>query len=445
MKNFWNFLHANFNLRIFYFPTLFLTFALLLSIKGCQKEPGSIGLDLDRDLLNAVFTDSITLTAYSVLEDTLNTRNLQSNFLGFIRDPVFGVTSTGIFTQFVPQGNSVNLGNNPQLDSVVLTLRYAGGVYGDTLNPFSVKVYQLTEDISSIEPYYQNYVFAHSSENLTYINDVQFYPKPKSKVKLDTIVEAHARIRLSDELGNLLLRSTAEMSSNEVFKNFFKGLYICAKPLSNNGSLVNFNLTSALSGIQLYYKNDTVASSFQFLIKSTETVRVSNYEHDYEAGDYCFVNQVFNKDSLLGKDMLYVQCMGGVKTKISFPHIKEFKDRNIVINKAELVITNIGEDLSIFPQPGNLNLYRTDTEGKPQIMPDAGTTYWGGSYDEKKKEYRFRITKYIQELILKEDSDSFVYLVANRAAADANRLILSGTNPADSAKRLRLELYYTEY
>ncbi|MCL1866985.1 MAG: DUF4270 domain-containing protein, partial [Oscillospiraceae bacterium] len=80
---------------------------------------------------------------------------------------------------------------------------------------------------------------------------------------------------------------------------------------------------------------------------------------------------------------LYVQCMGGVKTKISFPHIKEFKNRNVVINKAELVITNIGEDINLFPQPNNLNLYKLNTEGEPQALQDAGTTYWGGNYNEK--------------------------------------------------------------
>jgi hypothetical protein len=420
---------------------------MLLNFQGCDKETGTIGLDLKErdDLLKATFTDSITLNAYSVLEDTLNTRNLQSNFLGFIKDPVFGTTSTGIFTQFIPTGNSVNFGNSPQLDSVVLTLRYAGSFYGDTLNPFAIQVYRLTEDISSSKPYYQNYKFAYSSENLTYNYDYRLYPKPKSKVKLDTIVEAHARIRLSDELGDLLLRSTSQMSSNETFKDFFKGLYICASPLANNGSLVNFNLTSALTGIQLYYKNDTVARQFQFLIKSTETVRVSHYEHDYEIGNQNFVNQVVHKDTLLGKEILYVQCMSGVQTKITFPHIKAFKDKKVVINKAELVITNIGEDLNLFPQPSNLNIYRKDRDGTPQTLPDMGTTYWGGNYNETTKEYRFRITRYIQDVIIKEDYEPTIYLVVNRRASDANRLILNGTNPADPAKRLRLEVYYTEY
>jgi hypothetical protein len=380
-----------------------------------------------------------------VLEDTLNTKNLQSNFLFFFRDPVFGVTTAGIFTQIVPEGNSVSFGASPQLDSVVLTLRYAGGFYGDTLNPFTISVFRLTEDILPEESYYQNKIFAHSSDNLTYDYDFRLYPKPKTKVKVDTLQEAHVRIRLKDELGNLLLRSTSEMTSNEVFKTFFKGLYICAKPLSNDGSLVNFNLTAALTGIQLYYKNETKPNVFRFFINKDRCVRISSYEHDYESGNQNFVSQVVHKDTLLGQRMLYVQSMGGVKTKITFPHIKSFKERNVIINKAELIVTNVGEDLSLFPVPGNLNIQRMSKDGKIELVPDINTVYWGGTYNASTQEYRFRITRYIQDIIMKDNYYPFIYLVANRAAADANRLILNGTNPTDLSSKLRLELYYTEY
>ncbi|MCL2167976.1 MAG: DUF4270 domain-containing protein [Lentimicrobiaceae bacterium] len=422
--------------------------ATFAGFQSCQKDISSIGLNLkDRDdLINAIFTDSISINAYSILEDTLNTKNLISNYLGFIKDPVFGTTTAGIYTQFIPQGSSVSLGEFPQLDSIVLTLRYSGGFFGDTLNPFSIKVYRITEDISSTKPYYQNNVFAHSDENLTYKSDFILFPKPTSNVMLDTFVVAHARIKLSDELGNLFLRNVSQMASNESFKSFFKGLYICAIPLANNGSLVNFNLTSEISGIQLYYKNDTIKRQLSFPVRSTETVRISTYQHEYKQGSAEFVNQVLQKDTTLGKDILYLQSMGGVKTKISFPNIKEFKDKNVVINKAELVITNIGEDLNLFPPPNRLNIQGIDKKGEITAIPDYNTSFWGGNYDETNKEYRFRITRYIQSILLRDEYQPYLYLVTDRAAADANRLLLNGTNPTNnSSSRLRLEIYYTEY
>jgi len=427
---------------------LFSSLSLLVGFQACNKDPNAIGLDLkDRDdLLNAIFTDTVTLVAHSLLEDTLNTRNLLSNLLGVINDPVFGTTTAGFFTQFVPEGNSVNFGNAPQLDSIILTLRYNGSFFGDTLNPFVIQVYRITEDISSTETYYQNKIFTYSSENLTYQNEFCLYPRPTTKLMLDTIVEAHARIRLVDELGNLLLRNSSQMISNEVFKSYFKGLYICPKPLANNGSIVNFALTSALSGIQIYYKNDSISRRFHFPIREQETVRVGNYEHNYNEGNISFVNHVVYGDTLLGRDILYVQSTGGIQTKIYFPHIKTFKDKNRVINKAELVITCAEEENSLFPPPNQLNLYRVNNKGETNIpLLDAYTSFWGGKYNSDTKEYRFSITRYIQDIILREDFQPYIYLIASPRSGSANRLILKGTHPADLSSRLRLELYYTEH
>jgi hypothetical protein len=429
-----------------------------LVFQGCNKEISSIGLDLkDKDdLLNAVFTDTVTLTAYSVLEDTLNTTGLVYNYLGCFKDKIFGITTASIYAQLVPNGNNVSFGNSPTLDSIVLTLRYTGGFYGDTLNPFIIKIYELTEDIVTDKVYYQNNKIAHNSNNLT---DADFilYPKPNTKVKVDTILNAHVRIRLNKALGDHFLQNAKDLATAEVFKKFFKGLYINAEPLRNDGSLVNFTLVNALSGIQLYYheKDSTKTKQFSFLFndKDLAPVRFSNYVHEYNAGNQKFVEQIdslkpVKEREILGKEMLYVQSMGGIKTKISFPNIKAFKDKRVVINKAELVITNMGEDLHLYPNPNRLGIQGVNSSGKLVTMPDAITgnaTYFGGSYDVKTKEYKFRITRYIQELIQRDNYQPFIYLVPEGAAAYASRLILSGTNPAELSTRLRLDIYYTEY
>jgi hypothetical protein len=409
---------------------------------------GSIGTNLRDDLLNAVFTDTATLSAYSVLEDTLNTTNLVSNYLGYLNDEIFGTVIAGFFTQFVPDASAYNFGEAPQLDSIVLTLRYSGGYYGDTLNPFVIKVYRISEDISSDKIYYQNSSIAYSSENLTYFPEYLLYATPNKKTLTDTLYEAHVRIRLSDELGNLFLQNASQMGSENAFKSFFKGLYICPKPLANDGALVSFSLTSLISGIQLYYKNNNTSRRVSFPIKSQSTVRVGAYQHNYEDGSIDFVDQVLPpSDSLLGREILYVQSMGGVKTKISFPHIKAFRGKNLVINKAELVISNLEENISKYPPPTRLGIQGINQDGELVFLPDfINLDYWGGGYDATKKEYRFRITRYIQDLILKDNYQPSIYLVVEGAARNANRLLLYGTSPAmDYSKRLRLEIYYTEY
>jgi len=464
MKNFWNFHRVSFNLRAFTYIIPFLFLSLLCIPQGCKKDISSIGLDLkDRDdLLNAVFTDSVTLTAYSVLEDTLNTTGLVAHYLGCLKDNIFGNTTASIFTQLVPLGNNITFGKSPILDSIVFVLRYNGGFYGDTLNPFTVKIYELTEDIIADKTYYQHHSIAYDkSKNLTY-SDFHLYPKPNTKVKVDSLLNPHIRIRLKDELGERFFKDYEKLESAETFKKYFKGLYICAESFRNDGSMVNFALSSTLSGIRLYYKEKDgdkyKSKQFAFLINSTDAVRFSHYEHNYNTGEQKFIEQIDSLKSVkerekLGEKTLYVQSMGGVKTKISFPYIKAFKEKNangknIVINKAELVVTDIGEDLHLYPVPNRMGFQAVDSSGKLVIMPDlalGNIAYFGGTYDKNNKEYRFRITRYIQNLIQKENYQPYIYLVAEGAAAYANRLILNGTNPAEASKKLRLEIYYTEY
>jgi len=133
---------------------------------------------------------------------------------------------------------------------------------------------------------------------------------------------------------------------------------------------------------------------------------------------------------------------------IEFPDIKSFKNINdgkVAINKAELVITNIGENLDLYPLPARLGIQAVNSEGKLVTILDALTgdgNYFGGSY--KEPEYRFRITRYIQNIIQKDNYKPYIYLVSEGAAAYPNRLILQGTDTTKVA-RLRLEVYYTEY
>jgi len=448
MKNFWNSLRVNFSFRRMPHLFPFLLPLLLLFTQGCKKDITSIGLNLRDDLLNAAFSDSISLSAYSILEDTLNTTNLVSNYLGFLKDDIFGTTTTGLYTQFLPSSNSVNFGSNPQLDSVVLTLKYSGGFYGDTLNPFTIKVYELTEKIEDSKTYHQTDEISYKTQNLTF-TDFNLYPKPTTKVPADSLLTSHIRIRLTDKFGKNFLDNPKMMNSSDVFKNFFKGLYISAEPLLNKGSLVNFDLNSAISGIQLYYKQDTVARRFTLVTNNQNIVRFSHYKHDYTLGENNFKQQVLNNETDLGKNILYVQSMGGIKTKITFPYIKAFKDKRMVINKAELVISIFDTDLTLFPPPARLFLTGINSSGVNVRIPDedifASAAYFGGTYDAAKKEYRFRVTRYIQDIILRNNFEPSIYLVVNGAAANAYRLILNGTAPQDLSKRLRLEIYYTEY
>ena len=107
-------------------------------LAACDNQTSSIGLGLT-DQLGTDYCDTVTLRAYSVLEDTINTTNTSANLIGHLHDPVFGDLTASTYAQFDLSGASVNFGDHPVVDSVVLSLQLSSW-YGDTTSQVGIRV-----------------------------------------------------------------------------------------------------------------------------------------------------------------------------------------------------------------------------------------------------------------------------------------------------------------
>ncbi len=434
-----------------------LVIAALISLFfiSCEDELTSLGLNLrdPNDLMGTSFMDSTTIIAQSIWDDSLTTKGLSSNVLGYVNDPTFGTTKADFYAQYLLSAKSVDFGT-ANLDSIVLCIRI-GGFFGDTTTALPIRVYELDEKMSSDSVYNANSTLDHKSTNLTYDPNYTLKPLPTTRVRIDTIsYDAHIRIRLSDAFGQYFLNHEADMQTDALFADLFKGLYVTVENPNGTGSLMYINLTSSLSKIAIYYKDENVRKEFA-LITSTSAVRFNHYEHNYTKATPHFFSEVINNvpfggNQHVGEEILYLQPTGGVKTKIQFPTIKNaFKDKKIVINRAELVITNISTDPTHFFIPALLTIQGVAKDGSICYIPDdsyyTSSDYFGGTYNTTKKEYRIRITDYIQDLILRDNFQDYFYLMVSGSGVRGNRLIFGGTDPSDISSRLRLEISYTEY
>ena len=159
--------------------------------------------------------------------------------------------------------------------------------------------------------------------------------------------------------------------------------------------------------------------------------------------------QIVGNDRTMGTQELYLQPTGGIKTHVSLSKLSDiFQDQKVIINKAELVLTNISEDDSYFFAPYNVALQVDNGDGTYSYVPDdaifTNTDYFGGIYNENSKEYRFRITNYVQKLVKNGITDNGINILVSGAGVRANRLIFRGTDPAYD-DHLRLDVYYTTY
>jgi len=424
---------------------------MLSVLASCKNQNSSIGLDFAQQL-GTDFTDTITVTAYSFLEDTLNTTNTTANLVGDLHDPVFGDCRASTYAQFDLSGSSVNFGENPVVDSVVLTLQLAS-YYGDTTSHVGIRVYRLLEQLSG-SSYTHNSTVNYDPTPLNYAL-TGYTIQPTTSVVVDTgSYSPHIRIRLSQAFGQYLLNNQHHMTSNSAFKSFFNGL--CISAISHTGSVgyaLLTSMTSSLSGISLYYHNEGSGTIKYTFPCSSECTRFTHFGHNYNTSSNAdFIQEVLQGDRTLGARTLFLQATGGVKTRITFPYLKDaFKSLNnrVVINRAELVITDISPDEVYYIHPSNLTLQGIKADSSLAYLPDdeyyTSSSFFGGTYDEDKHEYRFRITQYVQEMVQGTGSlSNSINMVVRGSSVRANRLIFGGTG-LDDDKRLRLEISYTTY
>ena len=428
-----------------------LIFFLIFTLSSCYKPAGQIGDEIqpDQSKLKVFYSDTSTVYAYSIPEDSVRSDELTRNQLGSIVDPVFGNTKASFYTQFALSSLNQEFNYNPVMDSLFLYLYY-DGFYGDTTTQLKVGVYKMEDSISLSEVYYSNIHKAVSP--IDYAN-YSFYPKPYDSIIVDgDTLPPMLRINLSDvntSLGEYLLKAQPDnLASNEAFQEYFKGLYVTCEQVGSNGSILYFNLLETFSRMIIHYHNDSTSNLYYNFLITSGAARVNRYEHDFSTGSPSFKQQVVDGDKALGTQQFYIQGIGGVKSVIKLPFISEWSNlENVAVNEAKLILSG-SENPPYNGAPAQVILVRIKEDGSYQILEDnlQFGDYFGGQYKSSVNQYQFRITQYIQERILNPTKPDYgLYLYVYGSSIQPQRFIFNGNQPVnDSLSRLRLEMIYTD-
>ena len=426
----------------------------MLAFASCKKSPETIGDNLisDDNYIAIFHTDTTEIICHSFI-DSVATSNASSALLGAMRDPVFGNTEAGFYTQLRPSVAGQSFGNNPVVDSLVLQLCLTG-YYGDTTVMQTAQVYKLTDSLSFETIYYNHSTVP--TDNIDHANGYQFRPRPGSKVHIigsDTLTQPIIRIPLSQELGNQLINlDTTAYSRPDLFKQYFKGLYVTCAPVGQNGVISSINLTNnTYTLLQLYYHNASTPNKpmrYNFYVTSSDSY-FNHFDHDYTQGSSEFVSQVLDGQTELGQSILYLQSMGGVKAKVYFPNICHWADTlegcRLVVNDAKLILpASMTLVDSVYKAPSNLILLGYSSDSTTYLLPDyyEGSNYYDGTYNSSKHLVSFRITEYLQSMIMNKKDNLGLSLGINGAAYNATRYIINGPEFTNGEK-MRLEVTYS--
>jgi hypothetical protein len=422
---------------------------LSLILYSCKKPKDSLGSDignLDGQIGSKVF--DTTITAVSVLLDSVRTDRVAAGMLGSFFDPIFGQTTADLYTDFrLNQLNATGYAG-AIVDSVILTFRYNNPSFYGNVNKYrgyqTFTVYRLLESMkvqTSAEAGY------YSGTNLQYdennpLATISFVPNVYDSIELASSKQpAQFRVKLNKSFGQQLLTgSNTAFANDDSFRTYFKGLFIKSKPITTpgNGGILSFLMPSAFSKLAIYY-NDT--SVFEAGVKEN-SVWINKFSHNYANAEFNIVN-----GEISGETNLYLQPMSGMYIKVNLPNLDFFKNnKQYAINKAELIFTVDENKTKNSPLPSILYLQSINSSGNRVNVADAtsfSSSVLDGLYNSTKKQYRFLITFHVKNIISGiVNNDPLVIDYAERRASRADRVVFNGTDASEG--KLKFRIYYTE-
>lgn len=458
-------------------------FFLFAFIAACEKPEESIGIDLQPEdaILGISAVDTITVRAFSLPDDSVRTEGGASGITGLVgayTDPIFGFMKAEHYTElrltssnpiFFTEGSSLG---NLVIDSLVLNLDYELGLASPVYGAIGKQYFQVFEVIDSLDvskEYYSNQSLTTVEDDLVLEGHNLISPNYRDSSVVDGVrVKPSIRLPLDVELGQRILdASVGDGLSSTEFLEVFDGLKIAVDEnasgvdLSRTG-IVSFNSFSGSSRLELYYRDtfiepsDSVFNDFvyDFEIRSN-TGKFNSFRHDYvRGGEPDLVRQVVNGQTELGQELLYAQAGGGVKLQVDLPYIEKLRDEgDLAVAKAELIVPVNIKSGGRYSSPVRLLLFGLDENGDAFLLDEYlqdifGFTFIDGSLNEDKGQYRFLITRFLQQILTSEREFNGLEIVVQRTASTANRVVLNGakyTEDGDTQDNLRLEVLFTKF
>lgn len=343
-------------------PTIILL--LITSFVACDKD----FYVLDNKVLgkdNANFNTNekeYPIISYNKKLNGIQINNLPSNLLGYFNDLDFGGTTASIITDVTPtsfpSSSSPKLfGDNPVVDSVILTIPYFSRVtsigddglneytindslYGSINNAIKLSVFENGYFLRDIDPnnlgqsqrYYAssdngtsdnyaqteqnliNFDALKGTDSVMVLNEYLFSDKiVVTTTSTDTVRTAPAiRLHLNPSFWKSKIVDKdggSELSNANNFKNYFRGLYLKAEAVNGLSSMVMLNLNAAEAGITLYYTRDDEDNQDE-RVSGTYSMNFSGSTLNTFINNYDIVN-LADGDTANGDESLYLKGAEG--------------------------------------------------------------------------------------------------------------------------------------
>jgi hypothetical protein len=539
-----------------FFKTIpFLLFTVLFN--SCDKEYNVIGADLIGDSSFDLAKSESAVVAYNQKIGPIQSDNLSVNALGTYYNPSFGATTANFVTQL--NLTTVNPTIDPttaKIKSVVLTIPYfydktniiktdattgaktyaLDSIYGDVNAKMKLSVYRSGYFMRDLDPaeqflkpqkYYNNQnsdfdqVKIGTSTGTPLNNDpntaqnTEFFFDPAeytvdvttNGVTTKTLKPPAMRLNLDNQFfqENILNAPAGSLSTNAVFKDYFRGLYFNVEN-STSLNMINFKA----GNVTITYEETVDAKQVEKTIvlnmsgTAKEPIRTASLlTQSNDNAKYVNATNPVNINPVVGDDNLYLKGGEGSMAILSLfgpdnfgpdgvsgapnevpDELDIIRTKKYLINEANLVFHVNTAAMGASPMPQRIYLYdftnnQTIIDYRESVSTSAKNSKYiyggiltkttaanGGGYY-----YKFRITSHVRNLIndlsaknvqlgvvvtedintsifsdLRTPSTLFTKAPMASVMSPLGAIIYGGTSTSTvpEAKRLKMEIYYTK-
>lgn len=383
----------------------FFAVSLLISFSACKSKK-NLGQDFvpDNEKIG-VYVDSIPLEFSTMRLDSVYSGANGIYMVG--QQNYSGVISNDVVTYSRLNFDATTIPIDAVYDSMYITVGKIATVYGDSIQDFTLKIFQTTQTLDTAQKNTARYPFHEMTTEATPIAEATFTP---SLFRSDT---TSIRMKVADAYARQIFEAAKTSNSDTTFSKTMKSL--AYKGFSSQGNTMLAINRSSIA-ITLYYSASKVPYTINLSPSKSNRVAYSfmGYHNELKG----LLANLKNKDTLKstdvdGKSYLQNYSSLSVKTKVpSFQATIGTKADNILINKAEIFIKsarNLNTYANSYYYPGILYLrYSNPRRGDVKV----GNSYYLQSkvfnpsfpvissyYDMSMQCYRLNVTEYVQDLV----------------------------------------------
>jgi hypothetical protein len=430
-------------------PLPAMVIGLLLLLISCNKATVNFGEEALTDDPNIIYVDSMTIDMATYQTDSFYTAGDTVFIAGLHIDSLLGSYAAKAFMQLgIPAANQLKDRNNCTFDSLVLIIRFYGSYYGDTTQPFTLKAYQLSEQVKSEDPIgFNTSSLAYHSSPLATTTISRIRPSAKAQVSLPLPQT------LGQHLFGMLTRNSDTITQSDKFYKFFHGIALTGEdPQQKSVYYFGCRTSGSNTVMRLYYRENGItpqASYVDFGI-APSTFQFNSFAYN-RAGTALSAVAPGKRLLIPAKETgnrIFLHGNGGLFPCFDFPALFSIKELHpyVKVIKAELEIKppamNYGPG-NIYVLPPSLRLYTLEADNKlgTPVYNIAGTAAQTGDLVvdylyHKDTRYTYDLTGYVNNILEQGRIYQKPLVMVPASRSYESRLVLDALN--NSSAKLKL-------